>query len=278
MDWSGTYGINTKVRQTRFQMPYPHCHDYYEIYYLVSGERKIFIKDSVYYIQPGDVIMIHKNDLHKTTFLEEGKHERIVITFDEAFLGGLRGGPEEEAIEHLLLSQRIRLRQSERVEMERLLARILKENEDKGQYFECLCRVQIYECLLYLLRYRAEYKELNVIDEILLNDLEKEIQNVARHIYHYYDSPLTLKGMADIAGMSEHYFSKKFKRVTGFGFKEYLTMLRINHSKELLKGSNLSVTEIGTSCGFSDGNYFGDVFRREVGMSPIQYRGVKDGR
>lgn len=271
MNWGGNYGINSKVRQTLFQMPCAHCHDYYELYYLVSGERKIFIKDSVYYMQPGDAVIIHKNDLHKTTFLEKGKHERIVITFDEAFLSGFANRLEDGA----LTSKKIRFQQGERAYLEQLLVRAIKEKEADDQYGEYLCRLHIYEVILCLLRCAAEYKGQNAFDEILVNDIEKEIQKAAKYIYHHYDQPLTLRGMAGIAGMSQQYFSKRFKRVTGFGFKEYLTMLRINHSKELLQDSHLSVTQIGIRCGFSDGNYFGDAFRKAVGMSPVQYRSEK---
>lgn len=275
MQWEGTFAINTKVRQTLFQMPCPHCHSFYEIYYLVSGERKFFIKDSVYYMQPGDMIIINKHDLHKTTFLEQGKHQRIVITFDEKFLEGLSGGVKKGVMEHFRLSKRLRIRQREREYLEQLLARTLAEEKEGGAYSKSLCRMYIYECILYLLNCSMENEAPDVIDEILLNDMEKEIQSTARYIYHYYDRPLTLKGMAHMAGMSEQYFSKRFKRVTGFGFKEYLTMLRINRSKELLKSSQLSITQIGTRCGFSDGNYFGDVFQKKVGMSPLRYRSAK---
>ena len=67
-------------------------------------------------------------------------------------------------------------------------------------------------------------------------------------------------------------FSKKFHRLTGFGFKEYLTHVRIQAAAEQLLSGKQSVTEVALNCGYSDGNYFGDAFRKIKGMSPNQFR------
>ena len=53
---------------------------------------------------------------------------------------------------------------------------------------------------------------------------------------------------------------------------EYLTKTRLYEATELLTHTSLNVTEIAIRCGFNDGNYFGDAFRKEFGLSPLQYR------
>lgn len=58
--------------------------------------------------------------------------------------------------------------------------------------------------------------------------------------------------------MNPTYFSKKFRETTGFGFKEYLTHIRLQNAAHLLRTTDTSITEIAGICGFSDGNYFGD--------------------
>ena len=67
-----------------------------------------------------------------------------------------------------------------------------------------------------------------------LNETEAAIQEAANYLYSHYQEPLTLKGMAQMAHMSPAYFSKKFHRLTGFGFKEYLTHVRIQAAAEQL--------------------------------------------
>ena len=75
-----------------------------------------------------------------------------------------------------------------------------------------------------------------------------------------------------MAGMRDTYFSRRFKEVTGLGFREYLLNVRIQHSMQMLLKSELSVTQIATACGFSDGNYFGDIFKKITGKSPREFR------
>ena len=72
--------------------------------------------------------------------------------------------------------------------------------------------------------------------------------------------------------MSPAYFSRKFKSVTGFGFKEYLTNIRIREAAQLLINTGKSVTDIALECGFGDGNYFGDAFKKIKGISPRDFR------
>ena len=72
--------------------------------------------------------------------------------------------------------------------------------------------------------------------------------------------------------MCSTYFSRKFMEVTGYGFKEYLTNVRIKRSQEMLITGKLTVTQIAFACGFADANYFGDAFRKCTGCSPREFR------
>ena len=59
---------------------------------------------------------------------------------------------------------------------------------------------------------------------------------------------------------------------TGKGFREYLTELRLTDAASLLRYSELSVTEIAYSVGFCESNYFSNVFKKQYGISPKDYR------
>ena len=90
--------------------------------------------------------------------------------------------------------------------------------------------------------------------------------------------PLGLRAnAAESMGMSTFYFSRQVKVLTGHTFLEYLTAYRIDKAKDLLQSTDMSVSDIGHSAGYSESNYFLRVFKRVTGMTPSTYRNqVKD--
>ncbi|MBQ3890330.1 MAG: helix-turn-helix transcriptional regulator, partial [Lachnospiraceae bacterium] len=69
-----------------------------------------------------------------------------------------------------------------------------------------------------------------------------------------------------------YYLSRIFKENTKENFIDYLTKLRIEKAKDLLNSTQYSMKEICTMCGYSDPNYFSKSFRKNVGVTPTEYR------
>jgi AraC-like DNA-binding protein len=88
---------------------------------------------------------------------------------------------------------------------------------------------------------------------------------------------LTAGEIAKAAGLSPTYLSRKFRQATGTGVHEYLTFLRLKEAALELLSTDSSVTEIALRCGFSDGNYFKDVFKKRYGVTPTGYRKSRPG-
>ena len=105
--------------------------------------------------------------------------------------------------------------------------------------------------------------------------LEPSIQQAAQYISEHFREDISLADVAAQAYMSGSYFSRKFKKITGLNFSEYLTSTRIKAADDLLLQTSLSIAEIAASCGFGDANYFGDIFKKHKGMSPTMYRRMR---
>ena len=104
------------------------------------------------------------------------------------------------------------------------------------------------------------------------NPDDANILTATKYIYNNFRRPLTLEEVAAIASLSPTYFSKKFKQVTGMGFKEYLNYVRLKHAQTALLTTNNTITDIALEYGFNDSNYFKDLFKKVFGKSPREFR------
>ncbi len=105
---------------------------------------------------------------------------------------------------------------------------------------------------------------------------DEGILSAARFLTEHYATHITLNAMADRAGLSPSYFSKKFRAVTGMGMKEYLSYVRLEHASKELQSTDHSITEVAINSGFSDSNYFKDAFKKMYGISPRAYRAERE--
>lgn len=273
------FKITRVKREVTFEMQNEHYHSYYEFYYLVSGERKFFIDGKNYKIRSGDIVLIPKREIHRTTFFGKGsEHERIAVYFDDEFIRQLKEAIGAETFEQCFSERILSIPAEKRTYIEGLFDRLLAEYQKKDELSERMCKMYCEELILLMIRCQRENKEqpyqtiANESDKDTPMEGKEEMEEAAQYINRHFGEPLTLSFMASRSCMSASYFSRRFKTVTGFGFKEYLNMVRIRHACELLSSTALSITQISEACGYMDSNYFGDAFRKVKKMSPREYR------
>lgn len=98
------------------------------------------------------------------------------------------------------------------------------------------------------------------------------LSNAIDYIHYHYSSDIYLCDVAVFCCCSESYLSHLFRRMLNEPFSAYVNRVRIDAAKALLAETEQSVTEVAQACGFSDPNYFSNVFRRAVASSPSAYR------
>ena len=91
---------------------------------------------------------------------------------------------------------------------------------------------------------------------------------------NFTDPTLLLNEVAATVNLSPSHFSVVFGRETGESFKDYLTRIRIDRAKELLRTTNMKCSEIAYQCGYNDPHYFSTVFRKNTGLPPQQFRNL----
>ena len=101
---------------------------------------------------------------------------------------------------------------------------------------------------------------------------DKYLARACEIIRSRYQEDLTLKNVADELNISDSYLGKLFKTKTSYTFLEVLTLYRIKGAVDLLKNTDLKVYEIAYAIGYGDAKYFSKVFRKIVGIKPMEFK------
>lgn len=93
---------------------------------------------------------------------------------------------------------------------------------------------------------------------------------------HYGESTLSLTEVAEHIGMSSTWFSTLFKEKSGCNFKEYVDLIRLEKAKELLESSEMKIEDVAEAVGYNSSYSFARFFKKHMGVSPKNYRNVKN--
>ena len=125
-------------------------------------------------------------------------------------------------------------------------------------------------------------KEIRIVLEKLLSYRDSRIQGrygdtilkAKEYIQENYASQDTsLRSVAEAVHLSPNHFSTIFSQECGTTFIEYLTNVRIEAAKKMLKETDMKGSDIAYECGFGDPHYFSFIFKKNTGMSPREYKG-----
>jgi two-component system response regulator YesN len=136
------------------------------------------------------------------------------------------------------------------------------------------------------IEYFAELKEFTMEKAMQLVDLIEQgiyqysdiINSVLKQMYNCYNQNITLESIADTIHVNPNYLSRLFKKETGESFSDYLMNIRIAIAKEILARKDISVAKLANEVGYTNASYFCKIFKKNVGISPLQYKKGKNSK
>ena len=145
---------------------------------------------------------------------------------------------------------------------------------------------KIYENITELILVPSIYNEISISQELstLLTSLvteelilrnepsNKYILSAIDYIENNYMNDIDIEQLAELVHLSKYYFIRLFKQCMGVSPYEHVINLRINKSKHLLMGTEMSINEIAESVGFNDESHFIRTFKRITKITPDKFR------
>ena len=102
--------------------------------------------------------------------------------------------------------------------------------------------------------------------------IKEKLTQVLDYMEQHFTEPITLDSLSGHFFISKYHLSREFKKEYGQTIVQYLLNKRVTYSKELLRFTDMSISEIARACGIGEPNYFNKVFKGAEGMTASEYR------
>ncbi len=255
----------------------PHTHDFIELVYIRKGHGVHVINDRRYDISPGDLLFINYGQNH----IVEGNpsFELVNIIFTPEFISNsLISSENIYDLFSFVLADELdgeaelpvpvaHLSSKERAHVESVIDAMLSEYGTKAHGYHSLLKsyTQVIICLM-----------LRSIRQSTLSFSENIIHKLAPEILNYVDKnhaeKISLRELAKNSFYSPNYFSRLFKECYGKNLSDYIKEKRISHAAELLRTTDLSITQICEAVGYHNRQIFNKFFKEITGYTPSEYR------
>ncbi len=224
---------------------YPiHEHEHYEIIVYTKGSGEVFVNGKVNKIKEGNILIVPPFVKHGSISVNglesiyvSGDFSNI-FNFSEPIIMLNEGNTEGVTLAKLILNNRY----------------------GKEEYLDSLIKSLIQYILINL-----------VVDDEITNAVKKIVFTISQN---FCDSDINLNDLLNQSGYAEDYIRAHFKRVTGKTPNAFLTEMRINHAKKMIKiyKNALSLSDVSLICGYTDYVYFSRKFREVEGVSPKEFK------
>ena len=258
-------------RDAKFEGVPVHQHDFYEVYYFISGNVEYNVEGRTYELKSGDLLLINPLELHQPRIApDQQDYERIVLWINKNYLSELCFNKtsltrcfDNSLPDHTNLLRPAKMQQTY---ISAMLTELISENSSDSYAVEIASEA-------ILLRFLVELNRLTINSETAE---EKEdgpssiIPDVLEYINNHFCEKLTLSEIADEFFVSKYYLSHAFNTSVGTSVHRYIILKRLIHAKQMLL-SGIKSTTAATNCGFNDYAGFYRAFTAEYGVTPTEF-------
>lgn len=237
-----------------------HVHDNYEIYLFLEGDAKYVVEENVYDLEPGDMIIIKKNQLHRVYHNTSKKYRRIILNvYPDFFEENNCLGYERQFIDpECLTEHKINAATVKKCGLYDAIMRARKYSDNYADMAAPIVNAGVIE-ILYLIDSIKTYSKAS--------STNPQLKTVIEYINANYRSDITLDELEKKFYISKYHLCHIFPRTTGLTIHQYITKKRLAYAKELMRKGN-SAAEAAEGAGFNSYSAFYRSYVNEYGASP----------
>ena len=237
-----------------------HLHSHIEFTYIKKGKKNVYIDGNKYELNEGDCILMFPNVIHKYEKMPD-RGLTILGIYPLFFSGNMQHTLTDYHAENPVIRK-------EQLHPDALFA------------INALCRERYTKnenlCAAYLQVLLAQILPIIKLVKNSENFHLSLAQEAISYLSNQYQNPININQVAGHLGVNRFKLSRMFSGQLNTTFTHYLQELRIEHAKEELLSTDISIVNVAFNCGFENQRTFNRDFRELVGITPSEYR--KQGR
>ena len=241
-----------------------HHHDFYEIYFFLSGRVDYLVEGINYTLNPGDLMLISPMELHRPTVAPEEAYERVVLWINAEYL---RKKTEGTDFLERCFQPGHNLFHVSRTPIPELIRRLAEEFGGQAGGASLYAEGLLLQLLAELLRLAAGSG-----DAAEARQSSPLIESVLHYIGEHYREEISLDELAERFYVSKYHLSHLFRQTVGVSVYRYILLKRLQHARQLLSEGE-SPGSAGRASGFPEYSGFYRAFRQVYGTSPGEAAG-----
>lgn len=258
-------------RDAKFEGVAVHQHDFYEVYFFISGNVEYSVEGKSYLLKQGDLLLINPLELHQPRIRpDQNPYERIVLWINKNYLSHLCTNNtslsqcfDNTNPQHTNL---LRLSRSQQKYISSKLSELIDESASSDYGSDLAAEAILTRFLVELNRLTLSTDKKTEIDKTQ----SPLVSEILTYINHHYCEKISLSSIADEFFISKYYLSHSFNSVVGTSVNRYITLKRLINAKQMLS-SGIKPTTAAIHCGFNDYAGFYRAFTAEYGITPKEY-------
>lgn len=234
-----------------------HSHSFHELFYCIEGEGTFFTTFGEQKISKNSLILVNPYIEHTEFSTEEVPLEYIVIGFR---------GPEISLPNHTSDNGLFYFEDQENI-FEFFLKEIIDQCSEQSLYTSIIVQY-IFNAMIFKI-HSITNNSLRSQETLTLSN---NVTLAKNYIDNHFSKNITLEMVEERSLSSKFHLTRQFKKELSQTPIQYLNSVRLNHAKELLVSTNLTVIQIAENTGFNSYNYFCEKFKKELKQTPLEYR------